>query len=55
MTLVFLPEASAELYEAAEYYESKQEGTAPRIGEPKGGPATPSGNSSVTQGPSSLS
>jgi len=26
MTLDFLPEASAELYAAAEYYESKQEG-----------------------------
>ena len=26
MTLEFLPEASGELYEAAEYYESKQEG-----------------------------
>ena len=26
MTLGFLPEASAEFYEATEYYESKQEG-----------------------------
>ena len=26
MTLEFLPEATAELYEAAEYYESREEG-----------------------------
>lgn len=31
MTLEFLPEASAELYEAAEYYESKQEGLGMRF------------------------
>jgi hypothetical protein len=31
MILVFLPEASAELFEAAEYYESKQQGLGKRF------------------------
>ena len=31
MILEFLPEASAELYEAADYYESKQEGLGRRF------------------------
>jgi hypothetical protein len=31
MILEFLPEASAELYEAADYYESKQEGLGKRF------------------------
>ena len=31
MTLLFLPEASSELYEAAEYYESKQPGLGSRF------------------------